>query len=82
MLFSTALNRVCDFGYVYMNLLSLDTSCEDKLTCRDCLTLPSCGWKENAMRDGSGQCLKGGAQGPKDSSNYKYWHFFDCPCEY
>ena len=53
-----------------------DVSCESKSTCRDCLTLPQCGWSENKRKDGTGRCLKGGARASHDVPN---WHFFDCP---
>ncbi|XP_028390886.1 attractin-like isoform X2 [Dendronephthya gigantea] len=54
-------------------------TCESMVTCRDCLTLPSCGWRETPMRSGAGDCLEGSASGPRDGSNYGYWHFIDCP---
>lgn len=33
------------------------------------------------MRSGAGDCLEGSASGPRDGSNYGYWHFIDCPCK-
>ncbi|CAB3988893.1 Hypothetical predicted protein [Paramuricea clavata] len=67
------------FEWITATSSDKDISCESKSTCRNCLTLPSCGWSESVMRNGAGQCLKGSAHAPKDVSNYKYWHFFDCP---
>lgn len=60
----------------HLIIFSAGATCQNKSNCQDCLTLPSCGWDEGSARNGAGECLMGGAAGPK---NTLYWHFFDCP---
>ena len=64
------------FEWITPGSTDKDVSCESESICRDCLTLPQCGWSENESKDGTGRCLKGGALSSHDVPN---WHFFDCP---
>ncbi|KAM9510496.1 multiple epidermal growth factor-like domains protein 8 [Guaruba guarouba] len=59
-----------------------DGGCEGAPHCVSCLRLPHCGWCGGAG-PGTGRCLQGGLQGPRDGppSECLSWSFLRCPPE-